>query len=362
MSSTVTPLASSMSVNPPFFLSHLNTHMSVMIKSTTPLPVRGKEQSLIIFFVPSFATCSMVTTTREPGAPTRSIAPPIPLTIFPGIIQFARSPFEETCMPPRIVRPTLQDRIIPKESEELNVEAPGTGVTVCFPALIQSASAEPFLGKGPIPISPFSDWSSMRTPEGRKLDAMVGIPIPKLTYMPSLNSLAARRTILPRPPVTTLPDPPDPSSARSVTCSMRFSLSVAFTTRSTKTPGRWTSSGEISPASTISSTSAMQKRPARAQSGLKLRAVPRKTRLPLVSAFHALTRETSPVMASSMTYSTPLKVLVSLGSDLISTSPDPSLLYLMGKPPSAMTVPAAVGVKNAGIPAPPERRRSANVP
>ena len=35
-------------------------------------------------------------------------------------------------------------------------------------------------------------------------------------------------------------------------------------------------------------------------SGLKLRAVPRKTRLPLLSPFQALTSEKSPVMASSM--------------------------------------------------------------
>ena len=73
----------------------------------------------------------------------------------------------------------------------------------CLPALIQSASASPLAGKGPIPISPFSLWSSMLTPSGRKLLAMVGIPIPRLTYIPSLNSFAARRTILPLPPVTT---------------------------------------------------------------------------------------------------------------------------------------------------------------
>lgn len=40
----------------------------------------------------------------------------------------------------------------------------------------------------------------------------------------------------------------------------------------------------------------------------------------------------------------------------------PSLLYLMGEPPSWMRVPYPVGVKKAGIPAPPARIRSANVP
>ena len=69
------------------------------------------------------------------------MAPPMPLTILPGMIQFARSPLEDTSMPPRMVSPTLQDRIMPKLSEEEKVEAPRTGVTVCFPALIQSGSA-----------------------------------------------------------------------------------------------------------------------------------------------------------------------------------------------------------------------------
>ena len=52
------------------------------------------------------------------------------------------------------------------EMEE-KVAAPRTGVTVCLPALIQSASASPFFGKGPIPISPFSDCSSILTPSGK---------------------------------------------------------------------------------------------------------------------------------------------------------------------------------------------------
>jgi len=47
------------------------------------------------------AVCSISTTTRLTPA-TRSIAPPIPFTILPGIIQFARSPFSATCSAPRI--------------------------------------------------------------------------------------------------------------------------------------------------------------------------------------------------------------------------------------------------------------------
>ncbi len=40
----------------------------------------------------------------------------------------------------------------------------------------------------------------------------------------------------------------------------------------------------------------------------------------------------------------------------------PYLLYLIGDPPLWINVPKAVGVKNAGTPAPPARIRSARVP
>ena len=60
--------------------------------------------------------------------------------------------------------------------------------------------------------------------------------------------------------------------ARTVRCSMRFSLSVC-TMRSTKMPGVWMSSGLRPPRSTISSTSATVTLPHVATMGLKLRAV-----------------------------------------------------------------------------------------
>ena len=97
------------------------------------------------------------------AAATRSIAPPIPFTIFPGIIQLARSPQRDTfiytiyiytgrncpkmcqkwtftCMAPKIVSPTCPPRIIPKLSSLEKKELPGIAVTVCFPALIKSGS------------------------------------------------------------------------------------------------------------------------------------------------------------------------------------------------------------------------------
>lgn len=68
------------------------------------LPVTGKVQFFKIFGFPSRALCSIVITTFVVGEDTRSMAPPMPFTIIPGIIQLAKSPFSDTCMPPRIVR------------------------------------------------------------------------------------------------------------------------------------------------------------------------------------------------------------------------------------------------------------------
>ena len=62
-----------------------------MILFTTPLPVSGRSQRSTILCALPLATCSIITITRLAPC-TRSIAPPMPLTILPGIIQFARSP------------------------------------------------------------------------------------------------------------------------------------------------------------------------------------------------------------------------------------------------------------------------------
>ena len=118
-------------------------HRSVMMRSTTPTPVSGSVQAGRIFrsMLPSFffATCSISTTTLF-TPPTRSIAPPMPLTILPGIIQLARSPFSLTCMAPRMDRLILPPRIIAKLSWLPKMLEPGMVVTVCLPALMRSAS------------------------------------------------------------------------------------------------------------------------------------------------------------------------------------------------------------------------------
>ena len=136
-----------------------------MMRSTTPLPVSGSEHSFTIFGEPSLATCSMSTILRR--APwTRSMAPPGPFTILPGIIQFARSPAADTCMAPRIAASILPPRIIPKLVAESKYAAPGSTVTVSLPALMRSGSTASSVGYGPTPRMPFSDCSRIVTPSG----------------------------------------------------------------------------------------------------------------------------------------------------------------------------------------------------
>src|SRR5205807_1031284 len=74
---------------------------------------------------------------------TRNSASVLPLTILPGIIQLARSPFWATCMAPRIDRSMWPPRIMPKESALEKYEVVGNSLTVCLPALMRSASSSP---------------------------------------------------------------------------------------------------------------------------------------------------------------------------------------------------------------------------
>jgi hypothetical protein len=162
-SSTVTPGASSTSTSPSSVTSM--TARSVMMRSTTPRPVSGSEHSSTILAEPSRATCSMRTMTF--AAPwTRSMAPPGPLTILPGIIQLARSPAADTCMAPRIAASILPPRIMPKLVAESKYAAPGSVVTVSLPALMRSGSTRSSVGYGPTPRMPFSDCSTTVTSSG----------------------------------------------------------------------------------------------------------------------------------------------------------------------------------------------------
>ena len=140
-----------------------------MMRLITPTPVKGKVHlgKILISSEPSFflATCSMSTTTSFTPA-TKSIAPPMPLTIFPGIIQFAKSPNSLTCIAPKIAILILPPRIIPNESADEKIAVPGIVVTVCLPALIKSASTLASVGNGPMPNIPFSDCSQTSIPSG----------------------------------------------------------------------------------------------------------------------------------------------------------------------------------------------------
>ena len=60
---------------------------------------------------------------------TRSMAPPIPGTIFPGIIQLANRPCASTCSAPSTVMSTWPPRMSPNDMALSKVEAPGNAVT-----------------------------------------------------------------------------------------------------------------------------------------------------------------------------------------------------------------------------------------
>jgi hypothetical protein len=154
-SSRVVSLAISINNISLVYLSKEKTAISVISKSTTAFPVRGKVQLDNILCSPFLAVCSIVTTTLL--APfTKSIAPPIPFTILPGMIQLARSPFSATYNPPSILRSICLPLIIAKLYELEKKLPPGRTVTVYLPALIRSGSTNNSLGKGPNPNIPFS--------------------------------------------------------------------------------------------------------------------------------------------------------------------------------------------------------------
>src|SRR3546814_607515 len=135
--SRVTPGASSTTVNEAVATS--KTPRLVITRCTTARPVSGSEQETISLAPPSRVVWSISTITlRAPW--TRSIAPPMPLTILPGTIQLARSPVTETCMPPRTATSRCAPRIIAKLMGESKKAAPGLVVTVSLPALIRSGS------------------------------------------------------------------------------------------------------------------------------------------------------------------------------------------------------------------------------
>ena len=65
----------------------------------------------------------------------------MPVTFFPGIIQFAISPLLEISNAPKQVIFKCAPLTIPKLYEVSKIEAPGNSVTVSLPALIISGSS-----------------------------------------------------------------------------------------------------------------------------------------------------------------------------------------------------------------------------
>lgn len=88
----------------------------VITTSTTPFPVKGKLFYANNLWSP-LAVCSITTTTFDPHA-TKSIAPPIPLTIFPGMIQLEISPVSEIYIAPNIVKSKCPPLIIANDKAE----------------------------------------------------------------------------------------------------------------------------------------------------------------------------------------------------------------------------------------------------
>ena len=84
-----------------------------MTMSTTFLPVSGSVQAGMNLGSPFFELCSITTMIFLTPA-TRSIAPPMPLIILPGIIQLAMSPFSATSIAPSTVKSICPPRIIAK--------------------------------------------------------------------------------------------------------------------------------------------------------------------------------------------------------------------------------------------------------
>ncbi len=164
ISSTDTPGACSSSLKPPSDNTS-STANSVTIFLTQRIPVSGREHFLRSFEAPSLFTCCMATMIFLAEA-TKSMAPPIPFTILPGIFQLAMSPFSDTSIAPKMVRSIITPRIMAKLSAELNKAEPLSMEMVCLPALMRSASTSSSLGKGPMPSRPFSDCNTTFIPSG----------------------------------------------------------------------------------------------------------------------------------------------------------------------------------------------------
>lgn len=200
---------------------------SVIMRPTHLRAVKGRSQYRRIFGLPSyniivsftlytFVVCSVTTITLVPDS-ARSIAPPIPRTIFPGMIQFAKSPRSLTSMAPRTVRSMWplqrQWQLLIKSffsitrvsfqrirrSKRMTIHLPWLWVP-CLDLWDQDRPFQQNLDRDPnrmmclnqsfytIPRAPFSIWMWIFAASLLKYWlANVGIPMPKLMYIPSYH-------------------------------------------------------------------------------------------------------------------------------------------------------------------------------
>ena len=116
---------------------------------------------------------------HPPGAVDRSIAPPMPLTILPGIIQLAMSPRGDLHgAEDRDVDPAAADH--PEARGGVEEGAPGSTVMVSFPALIRSGTSCPPSGTGRRRGRRSRTAARVRRRRAW-LGTRVGRPIPRLT-------------------------------------------------------------------------------------------------------------------------------------------------------------------------------------
>ena len=90
------------------------TAISVMIRWATPTAVRGRVQRLRILIPPPWVVWVMAMMTRLAPA-SRSMAPPMPGTFTPGMIQLAMLPCSSTSRVPRMVMSRWPPRARAKE-------------------------------------------------------------------------------------------------------------------------------------------------------------------------------------------------------------------------------------------------------
>ena len=225
------------------------------------------------------------------------MAPPMPFTILPGIIQLARLPSRSTCSAPRIVRSTWPPRTIAKESALEKYDGARQLGDRLLAGVDEVGVLLARLGVGPdaehAVLGVQHDRDALRDVVGdqrRHADAEVdvvavlhllrGAPHDALALGVGLDARRRRA----------------PSASRSASRS-----AAPWKMRCTKMPGVTTASGSSAPAGTSSSTSAIVRARGHGHHGREVARGRRKTRLPRGSPFQALTNAKSACSAVSRT-------------------------------------------------------------